>query len=199
MLCASLNDPGLTVLPTHRVLTRPVPPIDEIRAQLEGQFSLEEIPFEPGGEVAARERFIHALRERGATGYAFGLALKGMPSYVLLTLRPGVQPAEGDSPRGRLDVSVLHRHILRPLALHELTELTVLYTKDDEEALDWVHNGKADAAFLLNPTKVSEVSAVASAGERMPHKSTYFFPKPLTGLVMHVMEGDHREGSDPRR
>jgi uncharacterized protein (DUF1015 family) len=43
-------------------------------------------------------------------------------------------------------------------------------------------------ALLLNPTKVSEVQAVATAGERMPHKSTYFFPKPLTGLVMNVME-----------
>jgi uncharacterized protein (DUF1015 family) len=64
----------------------------------------------------------------------------------------------------------------------------ILYTKDDHEALDWVLNGTGTAALLLNPTKVTEVQAVASAGERMPHKSTYFFPKPLTGLVMNVME-----------
>jgi uncharacterized protein (DUF1015 family) len=43
--------------------------------------------------------------------------------------------------------------------------------------------------LLLNPTKVSEVRAVAASGGRMPHKSTYFFPKPLTGLVLNVMEG----------
>ncbi len=65
----------------------------------------------------------------------------------------------------------------------------ILYTKDDHEALDWVLKGTGTAALLLNPTKVAEVQAVASAGERMPHKSTYFFPKPLTGLVMNVMEG----------
>ena len=64
----------------------------------------------------------------------------------------------------------------------------ILYTKDDHEALDWVADGTGTGALLLNPTKVSEVQAVATAGERMPHKSTYFFPKPLTGLVMNVME-----------
>ena len=64
----------------------------------------------------------------------------------------------------------------------------ILYTKDDHEALDWVAKGTGTGALLLNATKVSEVQAVATAGERMPHKSTYFFPKPLTGLVMNVME-----------
>ena len=65
----------------------------------------------------------------------------------------------------------------------------ILYTKDDHEALDWVAQGKGTGALLLNATKVSEVQAVATAGERMPHKSTYFFPKPLTGFVINVMEG----------
>ena len=64
----------------------------------------------------------------------------------------------------------------------------ILYTKDDHEALDWAAKGPGTAALLLNATKVSEVQAVAKAGERMPHKSTYFYPKPLTGLVIHVME-----------
>ena len=64
----------------------------------------------------------------------------------------------------------------------------MLYTKDDHEALNWVLNGTGTATLLLNATRVSEVQAVASAGERMPHKSTYFFPKPLTGLVINVME-----------
>ena len=49
--------------------------------------------------------------------------------------------------------------------------------------------GTGTGALLLNATKVSEVQAVATAGERMPHKSTYFYPKPLTGLVINVMEG----------
>jgi uncharacterized protein (DUF1015 family) len=64
----------------------------------------------------------------------------------------------------------------------------IVYTKDDQEALDWVTEGTGTGALLLNATKVSEVQAVAKAGERMPHKSTYFYPKPLTGLVINVME-----------
>ena len=64
----------------------------------------------------------------------------------------------------------------------------IVYTKDDHEALDLVMQGKATGALLLNATKVSEVRAVAASGGRMPHKSTYFFPKQLTGLVINVMD-----------
>ncbi|MGH7253884.1 MAG: DUF1015 domain-containing protein, partial [Nitrospiraceae bacterium] len=53
---------------------------------------------------------------------------------------------------------------------------------------DLVRRGGGEAALFLNPTKVSEVLAVAKSGERMPHKSTYFYPKPLTGLVMNVFD-----------
>ncbi|MEK7268431.1 MAG: DUF1015 domain-containing protein, partial [Nitrospirota bacterium] len=52
--------------------------------------------------------------------------------------------------------------------------------------------GAAEAALLLNPPKVGEVRAVAASGERMPHKSTYFYPKPLTGLVMNIFEEGER-------
>ena len=190
MLCASLEDPGLTILPTHRLFTTPVPPITEIQQRLAGQFTIEEFPFDADEEKESRARFLRGLRERGRWQQTFGLAMRGMSSYVLLILRPGNQTSDSVSPCDRLDVSVLHTHILRRLSTSELTEHSMLYTKDEEEALDLVRLGTAEAAFLLNPTKVSEVSAVASAGERMPHKSTYFFPKPLTGLVMRVMEED---------
>ena len=191
MLCASLEDPGLTVLPTHRVLKRPLAGMNDIREKLRDAFSIEEIPFAAETEPEARARFVHSLRQKGLLGQAFGLTLKDVPRYFVLALRSHAQAAHVTSPRDGLDVSVLHAQILTPLSVPELSEDTVLYTKDDDEALDLVRGGEAEAAFLLNPTKVAEVSAVASAGERMPHKSTYFFPKPLTGLVMHVMEEDH--------
>jgi uncharacterized protein (DUF1015 family) len=66
----------------------------------------------------------------------------------------------------------------------------VAYTKSAPEALDWVdhaHEG-ADAAFLLEPTPVASILAVAAAGEVMPQKSTYFYPKALTGLVINPHE-----------
>ena len=59
------------------------------------------------------------------------------------------------------------------------------YVKQINEALALVDDGDADCAFILNPTRVEEISDVASAGERMPQKSTYFYPKLITGLVMN--------------
>jgi uncharacterized protein (DUF1015 family) len=82
----------------------------------------------------------------------------------------------------------LQQLVVSPLCPGQREQEAILYTKDDHEALDWAENGTGTGALLLNATKVSEVQAVATAGERMPHKSTYFYPKPLTGLVINVME-----------
>lgn len=188
MLFASLEDPGLTVLPTHRLLNQPVPTVAEIKDRLRDRFEIEEVPFTGDTETETRRRFLRTLRQRGQAGPVFGLALRGVQAYVLLSLRPEHRSRTVTSARDRLDVSILHAQILSRLTASDPSEDAILYTKDDDEALDWVRQGTAEAALLLNPTKVSEVQAVAAAGERMPHKSTYFFPKPLTGLVMSVFE-----------
>jgi len=188
MLCSSLEHPGLTVLPTHRILNRPVPVADKILDLLRGEFTIEEFRFNGQGEPDTRRRFLRALRRHGQTGQAFGLALRDAEAYFVLGLRSASHSASGGSPRDRLDVSVLHHQVLPRLDPLTTEEGGLLYTKDDHEALELVRKGSATAALLLNPTKVREVRDVAAAGERMPHKSTYFFPKPLTGLVMNVME-----------
>jgi uncharacterized protein (DUF1015 family) len=64
----------------------------------------------------------------------------------------------------------------------------ITYTKSVAEALDWVDRSFADAAFLLEPTPVRSISAVAREGDVMPQKSTYFYPKALTGLVINPHE-----------
>jgi uncharacterized protein (DUF1015 family) len=188
MLLAALEDPGLTVLPTHRVTTTPLPPADRVRALFADQFELREFPFTTGTRAAVRAQFIEALRTNGRMVPIFGLALKGTDAYLTLTLKPAHRPQTSVSPRAKLDVSLLQQLIVGTLCRTQQEQEAILYTKDDHEALDWVADGDGTGALLLNPTKVSEVQAVATAGERMPHKSTYFFPKPLTGLVMNVME-----------
>jgi hypothetical protein len=183
-----LEDPGLTVLATHRVLTTPVPPPDQLRSLLIPVFDITEFGFTQGGEARERRRFLDALRDRGVSIPVFGLAVRGGQAYWLLTLRAAYRPPADGSPRDRLDVSILHQQVVARLCPTQNEQEAIVYTKDAHEALDWVRNGTGQAALLLNPTKVSEVQAVASAGERMPHKSTYFFPKPLTGLVMNVFD-----------
>jgi uncharacterized protein (DUF1015 family) len=188
MLLAALEDPGLTVLPTHRVTTTPLPPYDKLRALFAEQFDLHEFAYTSGTRAAVRAQFIEALRTNGRTVPMFGLAVKGTDSYLTLALKPTHRPQSSASPRAKLDVSLLQQLVVTTVCRTQQEQEAILYTKDDHEALDWVAEGTGTAALLLNPTKVSEVQAVATAGERMPHKSTYFFPKPLTGLVMNVME-----------
>ena len=189
MLLAPLEDPGLTVLPTHRVTTTPLPTYDQIKTALGEAFEFQEFPFAGANQAAVRMQFIQALRTNGRTVPVFGLALQGGDRYVTLALKPAHRPSAQASPRTKLDVSLLQQLVVTKLFATQQEQEAILYTKDDHEALDWVAQGKGTGALLLNATKVSEVQAVATAGERMPHKSTYFFPKPLTGLVINVMEG----------
>lgn len=188
MLFASLEEPGLTVLPTHRVLTTPFPDAAQVTKWLEDAFIVTDFQHNRTSEEQVRRRFLAALRSCGQHGPTFGLATKDSQPYRLLELRPSHRPPATASPRTKLDVSILQHELIAKLCPTQHEQEAILYTKDDDEALNWVLNGTGTAALLLNATKVSEVQAVASAGERMPHKSTYFFPKPLTGLVINVFD-----------
>jgi len=189
MLLAPLEDPGLTVLPTHRVTTTPLPPYERLKSQLSEKFAIKEFSFTPSDKTAVRAQFIESLRTLGRTAPTFGLSMRGLATYVTLTLLPAHRPDSGASPRTKLDVSLLQQLVVPVLCPSQQEQEAIVYTKDDDEALDWAQDGPGTGALLLNATKVSEVQAVAVAGERMPHKSTYFYPKPLTGLVINVMEG----------
>ena len=189
MLLTPLEDPGLTVLPTHRVATTPLPPSDQIAKLLGEAFDFREFPLSPSNQDQVRQQFLTALRTEGQQVPVFGLTRQGDDRYILLTLKPVYRPSIKASPRTKLDVSLLQQLIVAKLCPTQQEQEAILYTKDDHEALDWVARGTGTGAFLLNATKVSEVQAVAAAGERMPHKSTYFYPKPLTGLVLNVMNG----------
>jgi uncharacterized protein (DUF1015 family) len=188
MLLTSLEDPGLTVLPTHRITTTALPSYNHLQSLLGTMFDLQEFPFTAATQTATRAKFIEAMRTNGRIMPVFGLALKGDSRYVTLSLKPAHRPPEQASPRAKLDVSLLQQLVVTTLCSTQEEQEAILYTKDHHEALDWVAKGTGTGALLLNATKVSEVQAVATAGERMPHKSTYFFPKPLTGLVINVME-----------
>ncbi|RPH81482.1 MAG: DUF1015 domain-containing protein [Nitrospiraceae bacterium] len=188
MLLTALEDPGLTVLPTHRVTTTTLPSYDRVRSLLSSTFDLQEFPFTAATQAATRAKFIETMRTAGRTVPVFGLALQGDSRYITLSVKPAHRQAAHASPRAKLDVSLLQQLVVTTLCPSQEEQEAILYTKDEHEALDWVAKGTGTGAFLLNATKVSEVQAVATAGERMPHKSTYFFPKPLTGLVINVME-----------
>lgn len=85
----------------------------------------------------------------------------------------------------RLDVSILHLFVMQHILKIRDEDDNVEFFKDPQDAVRSVDTGKSKIAFFLNPTKVAQVKSIAKLGEKMPRKSTYFYPKPLSGLVIN--------------
>jgi uncharacterized protein (DUF1015 family) len=166
----ALDDPGLVVLPTHRLLA--------------------EWPDGAGSRltstpVADFDALMAGLAAAPENAFAAGLVQPG--ATVLLTGPPHTDP----SPAARLDVAVIESEILIPGLGADQAALaargTLTYTKDPREAFDMATSGAVKAAFVLRPIPKASVAAVADAAETMPQKSTYFFPKLLTGVAFHSL------------
>ncbi len=197
MYLAPLEDPGLTVLPAHRTLFN-LNDFDPKRFEedLNRYFNIERIDFDKKTEAADRLTVLETMVHRADRAHVFGMRARGEKSYYILSLRSEADmdaliPNRSAAYR-RLDVSILHHLIIDKLLgiridTHKLG-LNIEYIKDAAEADKRVHDGLAEIVFFMNPTKVREVRDVASAGERMPQKATYFYPKLLTGLVIHMIE-----------
>ena len=191
MYLCNLDGPGLTILPTHRLIPAPLPFSSmDVRRRLAENFSMQTFPFAKDTEQPTRQRFLAALHAApSANAHALGLILRGETRYNLLTLNADGEAKLGDSARDRLDVAILQQLVLSDaMQLSAEDEERLMYLKDENEVINAVANGEAEAAVILNPPRITEVKDVARAGDRMPHKSTYFYPKPLTGLVINVMD-----------
>src|SRR3990172_4453760 len=194
MFLARIEDPALTVLPAPRALFN-LTNFDprSFEDDLNQYFNIERIDFDKRSEDKDLRTILDTMAHRADHAHAFGMRVKGEHSYYLLTLRSeadmdALLPAKSPAYR-RLDVSILHHLIIDKLLgirmeTHKLG-LNIEYIKDAREADKRVHDNTAEIVFFMNPTKVQEVKNVAAAGERMPQKATYFYPKLLTGLVMH--------------
>jgi hypothetical protein len=179
----------LTVLPTHRIVRGLG---DDGAASLVG--GLEDL-FDVERDVdqaALRERFAAAGLARGGEG-RFGLWTRA-GGALLTARREAFVPLlpDGGVALRALDVSLLGAALERLSGIDSeaVAAGAIEYTKSAGEAIERVEAGldEADAAFLLEPTPVAAVLAVAAAGDVMPQKSTYFYPKALTGLVINPHE-----------
>lgn len=193
MMLADLADPGLLVLPTHRLVRTPDLDRAALRRGLEELFSVEELPWSVGATgLTAR---LAALAGGPGSPHVFGLV--GLASGVVhvLAARSGSAverrlPRDHSAAWRELDVAVLHGLVLEGLlgmGVDAPGDL-LTYTRDAEQAWSGVAAGDHDLAFLVNPTRVAQIRDVALAGDRMPEKSTYFWPKPPTGLVFYDHE-----------
>ncbi len=187
MMLVEMSHPGLVVFPTHR-LVRNLPQADAaaLLKACEGQFAVETVA--PADFKAS----LDAAYAQGKT--AFGFYAKDAAALLTLKDDTAVKALlpELSAASQELDVTVLHTLILEQLLKIDKEDMaaqrSLTYTRDMAEAIASVDNGDSQYAFLLNPTRVSEIGAVASAGEKMPQKSTYFYPKLITGLTMRWLE-----------
>jgi uncharacterized protein (DUF1015 family) len=187
MLLLETGSGALTVLPTHRV-ARGIPDGPGLLAAASALFGV--VPADPAALVRA---FGPGGAGSGGAG-RFGLWTRA--GGAILTARraefASLLPAGSDALR-RLDVTLLAAALEQLAGIDRAATTSgarVGYTKSVAEAIEWVDAAidGADAAFLLEPTPVGEVVAVAAAGDVMPQKSTYFYPKPLTGFVINPLE-----------
>ena len=185
MCLVALQDPGLTVFPTHRLVRGLSSAQQESLANtLRANFDVE--PLDDPSALTP---------ERDGDTIRFGYIDSHFRKPYRLTLK---DPATADAalpdhaePYRRLDTAVLEALVLKgPLEMTDerIDHLDGLgYARDDAQALELVTTGEFDAAFFMAPTPVERIQAVAAAGENMPPKSTYFYPKVPTGLVFNAL------------
>lgn len=176
MALSSIADPGLVLLPTHRILNRA--PEDLVARLKAGPWEVESCP---NGDLMKRIEAYHTETRR-----AFGVALPGGEGLILkisdVNKVAESIPMEASNYLKTLDVTVLHEVVFAQCL--GLTGNDFFgYTRIEQEALDAVENG-APASFLQNPPTVDDMRHVSMGGEKMPQKSTYYYPKILSGLVL---------------
>lgn len=186
MMLVPMQCDGLVVLPTHRVLHS----FNEFNGR---KMMLECRRYFHVGEMSTPEilqKYMNIEYQNGKVTLGayvnkryFILTLKGSP-----TLQESM-PNENEVLRN-LDVVILHNLILEGIMGIDKENMArqqnLSYTRDISEAVEMVENG-ANCAFFLNPTRIEQIAGVGDAGQKMPQKSTYFYPKLITGLVINPL------------
>jgi uncharacterized protein (DUF1015 family) len=192
MTITPAEDPNLLMLPTHRLIKGlKQNALDSLKGKLAEYFDTETIP--PQSDPAASVKNWLAILQKNRTT-CFGLYGLDGDKLCILRAKKGVNlkvdSEAGDDAVSSLDVAILHRLILRRILKIDspkLEEECLEYTRVASEAITRVNKGDHQISFFLNPTPISGMLAVADAKLRMPQKSTYFYPKTPTGLVMNPL------------
>lgn len=187
----NLYDEGLVVLPTHRVVGNlPHFNVDDLLSTLGNTLTIQSL----GGKKQL-PALIAEMARQGEDTHVFGMYAAG--ELYLLSIKDFASacqqlPAEKSPAWKKLDVALLDNLILdQMLGIGERerrNQDNLAYSRDEEWVIEQVDNQNYQLGFFLNPTRVQEIVDVASARDKMPQKSTYFYPKLITGLVINHLE-----------
>lgn len=181
----SSEDKGLEILPTYRAV-KVLPKgfnITYMKDRLAEYFDIRLISAK-----AVRQSLKKAFKRKGC---AFVIYYR--KRYMLITLKDSrivrdIGPKDASLTWKMLDVSILHNLVFgKLLKIREKAagQRNIYYYKGGRELIKKVNSGQQKLGVFLNPSTMNDVITLAGNNEKMPHKSTYFYPKPLTGLVIH--------------
>ncbi len=196
---ANLNDENVVILPTHRLVRGYEPkPFLQLEEALQNYFYLEQYPKTAEG----KGWFLKALKSGGKKKHIIGAVFKRDPRYLILRLKSKriMQRLAKDlsAQLQELDVTTLHllilEHVLGLAPEKQVDGESIRYSQDYEAVLQALEKEDFQAAFILNPPKAEEVLAIASKGEKMPQKSTYFYPKLPSGLIVNTIVAGEEVG-----
>ncbi len=187
MTLVDFADPGLVILPAHR-LVRGVAPslLDGLPDALRACFSVERLPVEGDAQEEIERVLARTRGEVRLAMYGPGAALYALTLADSNTVA-GMMPYFHTPLYGKLDVSVVDHVIMGEMLglTYETSGTSLDYTNDAAEAVQRVNDREYQLAFIVSPVPPGTVKAIADSGDRMPRKSTYFYPKTPAGLVVY--------------
>ncbi len=184
MALVEFDDPGLMLLPYHRTLGGMSPEqLSEVRDNLDETFEVQPVHLDEAGTP----KLLEQVNFLGKDGHALAMIGPRPGEAYLMMLRPGIDWRSW----GSLAVSeawILDEKALKPVLGEPVTRY-VDYVHDADEAVQQVNDGTQQLAFLLKPFPLDAFEEIVGAGQRLPSKSTFFYPKLPTGLVINQLEG----------
>ncbi len=198
MFLTNSEHEGLTILPTHRMLHNiQVESLYDLGIAIMEHFHVKKYSFRDGDEPEVRKRWLRDLRNVGPGEHKFGAYIINTNGYYVLALKDQEAYEELVSLDFSSEWKMLDVNILNTLILEKILGITeeqmslqanITYTKDIDEAFSRVKSGEKQVALILNSTRLQDVIMIAENDERMPRKSTHFYPKPVSGLVFYPMD-----------
>ncbi len=194
---ANMKDDNVVILPTHRLVRGYAhKPFLELEEALQAYFYVEQHPKTPEGKVS----FLKALKTAAKKHRVIGASFKHDPRYLILRLKNKRimhrLAKDLSAPLRELDVSTLHllilEHILGMTPEHQVSGETIRYSQDEDAVLQALEKEDYQAAFILNASKAEEILTIATGAEKMPQKSTYFYPKLISGLIVNTIDPDEQ-------
>ena len=186
----SMEDPGLLLLPYHRLLGGLSPgEMDSLQGRLREMFSWDEVDLPDADSAKISKAIMRRLEQVKPEQMALGAYMGLEKKAYILTLKESLAPETGASPLQRCDYWVLSQRVLEPALGVERAAAATTFIHEDVEAIDAVARGH-QAALLMRALPMELFEGVVSGGDRLPPKSTFFYPKLTTGLVFHSLVGE---------